>query len=716
FWVEVQPLEGANNRISWRIVDASAHRDAGAEKAELDRTIQRLRARLDGMPLGLFTMSGEGRVGFVNAPLEKELGYEAGGLARISEPFSVRDMFYHGETLLPGDGGERVPVGRWHPLRLRRRHGKAVPVHVLLTRDDGEGNENGDFLCAVAPDTHIAGDLHTRSEGAAAAADAESAIARFAAFFDKAPVAILLTDFEGRIVQANQAAEQLTGCEVKSGSGLAGLFAGEHRDALKSLLESLAQGEPAAEPLEARLAGDGRAALVHASLMPGGPGRPAGAMLYLVDITEQRNLEMQFAQSQKMQAVGQLAGGIAHDFNNLLTAIIGFSDLLLSRHRVGDPSFKDLNHIKQNATRAANLTRQLLAFSRQQTLRPQVIQLTDALADLSILLRRLLGERIKLEMVHGRDLGLVKVDRGQLEQVIINLAVNARDAMPEGGKLTIRTGKVESDGTPLPEGPVIPKGEYVTLEVSDTGTGMSEDVLGKIFEPFFTTKGVGEGTGLGLSTVYGIVEQTGGFIFPESKVGRGTTFRIYLPRHAEAAEEAPSAAEEAERPARDLTGRETILLVEDEDTVRTFAARALKSRGYEVLEAPNGEDALEVMEGREDGIDLLVTDVVMPVMDGPALVKKIREKDGDLPIVYMSGYAETGFRKDMESSEDMHFLPKPFTLKQLLSAVKEAASAARPEGGESGEGSGRSAGGKGGNGRAGAAKGNGRKARASVRA
>ncbi len=318
----------------------------------------------------------------------------------------------------------------------------------------------------------------------------------------------------------------------------------------------------------------------------------------------------------------------------------------------------------------------MLAFSRQQTLRPQVIQLTDALADLSILLRRLLGERIKLEMVHGRDLGLVKVDRGQLEQVIINLAVNARDAMRDGGTLTIRTANVESEGTPLSEGPVIPKGDYIAIEVSDTGVVMSEEVLSKIFEPFFTTKGVGEGTGLGLSTVYGIVEQTGGFIFPESKMGHGTTFRIYLPRHAQAAEEAPAAQEEGERPGRDLTGRETILLVEDEDTVRTFAARALKSRGYHVLEAPNGEDALNVMEGHESGIDLLVTDVVMPVMDGPALVKKIRERDGDLPIVFMSGYAETGFRKDMENSRDVHFLPKPFTLKQLLSAVKEAAKGA----------------------------------------
>jgi two-component system, cell cycle sensor histidine kinase and response regulator CckA len=681
FWVEVQPLEGAEGRVSWRIVDASAHRDAGAEKAELDQRVERLRSRLDTMPLGVFTMTSEGRVEYVNASLEQDLGYEPGGLAGISEPVSVREVFFRGETLLPGEDRDRdrVPEGRWHPMRLRTRRGEAVPVHILMTPFGGEAEHGGGWLCVVSPDARATGGAHPQECETVPGADA---LAPFASFFESAPVAILLTDFEGRIVQANQAAERLTGCKVVPGSGLADLFADDHRGALGGLLESLAQGESAAEPLEARLSGDGRTALVHASLTPGGPGRPAGAMLYLVDITEQRNLEMQFAQSQKMQAVGQLAGGIAHDFNNLLTAIIGFSDLLLARHRVGDPSFKDLNHIKQNATRAANLTRQLLAFSRQQTLRPQVIQLTDALADLSILLRRLLGERIKLEMVHGRDLGLVKVDRGQLEQVIINLAVNARDAMPEGGRLTIRTGNVQSDGTPLPEGPVLPRGDYVAIEVSDTGTGMSEDVLGKIFEPFFTTKGVGEGTGLGLSTVYGIVEQTGGFIFPESRLGRGTTFRIYLPRLAAEAAEAPAAQEEAERPARDLTGRETILLVEDEDTVRTFAARALKSRGYDVIEAPNGEDALRLVESHENGIDLLVTDVVMPVMDGPALVKKIREKDAGMPIVYMSGYAETSFRKDMESSEDVHFLPKPFTLKQLLSAVKEAASGTRYDGGE----------------------------------
>ena len=254
-------------------------------------------------------------------------------------------------------------------------------------------------------------------------------------------------------------------------------------------------------------------------------------IVYLLDTTDQKKLETQFAQSQKMQAVGQLAGGIAHDFNNLLTAMIGFCDLLLQRHQPGDASFADIMQIRQNANRAANLVRQLLAFSRQQTLQAKVLDVTDALTELSHLLRRLIGASIELQIVHSRDVFLVKVDQGQLEQVIINLAVNARDAMPEGGRLIIRTRNetrtaMEQRGTEI-----IPPGDYAAIEVADTGTGIPPDILQRIFEPFFSTKEVGSGTGLGLSTVYGIVRQTGGFVFVDSTVGKGTTFTILLPRY-----------------------------------------------------------------------------------------------------------------------------------------------------------------------------------------
>ncbi|MDH3792533.1 MAG: response regulator, partial [Rhodospirillales bacterium] len=391
---------------------------------------------------------------------------------------------------------------------------------------------------------------------------------------------------------------------------------------------------------------------------------------HFIDTTEQKNLEKQFVQSQKMQAVGQLAGGIAHDFNNLLTAMIGFSDLLLLRHRPGDQSFADIMQIKQNANRAANLVRQLLAFSRQQTLQAKVLNVTDILAELSHLLRRLIGENIDLKMVHGRDLGMVKADQGQLEQVIINLAVNARDAMPEGGTLTIRTGTVHLSRTTKRKGETMLAGDYTQIEVTDSGSGMTRENLDRIFDPFFTTKEVGAGTGLGLSTVYGIVKQTGGFVFVASKPGAGTTFTILLPCHAETQSDAVDAKLPAE-PVIDQSGSGTLLLVEDEDAVRAFSARALRSKGYDVLEARSGEAALELLGEQQKPIDLLITDVVMPRIDGPTLVREVRGQRPDLKVIFISGYAEDAFRKRLDQGAGIHFLPKPFSLKQLAGKVKE---------------------------------------------
>lgn len=398
-------------------------------------------------------------------------------------------------------------------------------------------------------------------------------------------------------------------------------------------------------------------------------------ILYLIDTTEQKSLELQFAQSQKMQAVGQLAGGIAHDFNNLLTAITGFSDLLLVRHGPGDQSFSDIIQIKQNANRAANLVRQLLAFSRQQTLRPKVLSITDVLAEISNLLRRLIGENIELHMNHGRDLGAVKVDQGQLEQVIINLCVNARDAMADGGNIIIKTSnisRIQSEKISA-RYKVMPPNDYVLLEVEDSGTGIAKEHLGKIFEPFFSTKEVGKGTGLGLSTVYGIVKQTDGFIFPTSEVGKGTIFSIYLPVHKSIegdVEEVRASEAVKEKPAKDLTGKASILLVEDEAAVRMFASRALKNKGYKVYEASSGDAALKILDETKGKLDLLISDVVMPQMDGPTLVRKIREKNVDLKVIFISGYAEDAFDKNL-GEEDFHFLPKPFSLKQLAEEVKE---------------------------------------------
>lgn len=392
-------------------------------------------------------------------------------------------------------------------------------------------------------------------------------------------------------------------------------------------------------------------------------------MLQFFDTSEQKRLERQFIQSQKMQAVGQLAGGIAHDFNNLLTAMIGYCDLLLQRYLPNDPAYTDVMQIKQNANRAANLVRQLLAFSRQQTLQPKVVHITDTLADLSTLLRRLIGAGIELKMIHGRDLWPVRVDVSQLEQVIINLVVNARDAITNGGMLTIRTSNYQCLTQERMGHDLVAKGDYVMIEVMDTGHGIPPEHLERIFEPFFSTKEVGEGTGLGLSTVYGIVKQTGGFVLVDSVMNEGTTFRILLPRYAGGEEEEVSGVP-PEPSLKDLTGGGTILLVEDEDAVRMFSARALREKGYRVLEADSGESALELL-GQGEHFNLLVTDVVMPKMDGPTLSKKIRDLYPDTKTIFISGYTEDTFRKNLGHDAKIHFLSKPFTLKDLASKVKE---------------------------------------------
>ncbi len=395
----------------------------------------------------------------------------------------------------------------------------------------------------------------------------------------------------------------------------------------------------------------------------------AAVLLSLKDNSEESKLKRQVAQATKMQAIGQLAGGVAHDFNNILTAIIGHCDLMLMRHTPGDSDYDDIQQIKSNSNRAAGLTRQLLAFSRQQTLRPQILQLPDIVADVSNLLKRLLGENVKLDVSHGRNLGAVRADPGQLEQVIVNLAVNARDAMPEGGTLNIQTYGVPAIKVREMRQQILPVGDYTALRVSDTGLGIPPDILAKIFEPFFTTKELGKGTGLGLSTVYGIVKQSGGYIFAESETGRGASFVIYLPVYAgsDAKDVAP-----VKPPVKrsETWGTGTVLLVEDEDMVRAVAERALVRQGYTVLTASDGEQGLEVLAGNV-AIDLLISDVVMPNMDGPAMVAQARRAFPDLPVLFMSGYAEEQLRKSIDIA-NVAFLPKPFSVNQLAEAARDA--------------------------------------------
>ena len=489
------------------------------------------------------------------------------------------------------------------------------------------------------------------------------------ALLDLLPLGLALANTDGRFIYLNKGFRKAAGL-TKDARPLypSDLVVEEDKGAVADSVRRFARGRPVTGDISVRLkcSPDEPVALTIAGAR--GLGE-AAVILSLKDNSEEDRLKRQIAQATKMQAVGQLAGGVAHDFNNILTAILGYCDLMLMRHTPGDSDYDDIQQIRSNSNRAAGLTRQLLAFSRQQTLRPQVLQLPDVISEVSNLLKRLLGETVKLQVKHGRNLGAVRADPGQLEQVIVNLAVNGRDAMPEGGTLTLQTYAVSSDDVRKMASEILPIADYAALRVTDTGTGIPQALISKIFEPFFTTKEVGKGTGLGLSTVYGIVKQSGGFIFAESEPGQGASFVIYLPVHRAPAAAPPSKAKGREKVA-DLWGSGTVLLVEDEAMVRAVAERALVRHGYSVLTAENGEAALEILGGREK-IDLMISDVVMPTMDGPTTAREARKMQPDLPILFISGYAEEQLRQSIDI-ERVAFLAKPFSVQKLAEAVRDA--------------------------------------------
>jgi two-component system cell cycle sensor histidine kinase/response regulator CckA len=472
--------------------------------------------------------------------------------------------------------------------------------------------------------------------------------------------------FTARIVEANTALGEITG-----GASRPGLVFGELVAESSRLDAGLGAAEGRAGPFEVRLAHD-NARIGHLYL-----NRQGGRLTaYLVDVSEQKQIELQLAQAQKMQAIGQLAGGVAHDFNNLLTAIQLRLDELLQRHPLGDPSYDGLNEIRQTGVRAADLVRKLLAFSRKQTVQREVLELGELISEFEVLLRRLLREDVKLVTEYGRNLPLVRADKSQLETAVMNLAVNARDAVRaagSGGTVRIRTARVTNVEAANLGYKGLPMGDMALIEVSDDGPGIPAEVVGKIFDPFFTTKPVGEGTGLGLATVYGIVKQSDGWIHVDSEPGQGAVFRIFLPVHTPVAGALPVAevVKPARQPARDLSGVGRILFVEDEDAVRGVAARLLRARGYEVIEACDGEEALELCIEHAGTIDLLISDVIMPGMDGPTLLKKARSYLGDAPVMFISGYAEAEFSDLLEGETGVTFLPKPLDIKTLAERVKQ---------------------------------------------
>ncbi len=697
--IVARPLDGPDRYCHWRFEDISERRRM--ERAMRDEQ-NKLVDFMDHAPVGLYSVDQHGRFRFVNHTLATWLQVTpeemVKGDARLRQVLGDLPTTVAPYALGPGPQGELRGE-----VMMRRRDSSLFPVAITQTvvvGDDGRALRTRSIVRNLAPEREWQKALSLSEY-------------RFQRLFAESPIGVLLLDSSFVTVECNHAFERIAGRphEAIINLPLAEIIAPAERATALDRLRDVLNGTDSPGPLVVRLVAE-REVVTHVFIKrfreephPGeshtspapssapsessdqatapssapaaAPAPGPGLVLYVIDATEQKRLEVQFAHSQKMQAIGQLAGGVAHDFNNLLTAMIGFCDLLLQRHKPGDQSFADIMQIKQNSNRAANLVRQLLAFSRQQTLQPKVLSLADVLSELSNLLGRLIGANIRLDVVHGRDLGFVKVDQGQLEQVIINLVVNARDAMPHGGTVTIRTSNVNQTKPVLRGQDEMPPGAYVAIEVSDTGTGIPRANLQRIFEPFFSTKEPGSGTGLGLSTVYGIVRQTGGFVHVDSHIGEGSTFTIYLPTleagggGAALGEPVTPEEDRTDTPAPDLTGVGTILLVEDEDAVRVFSSRALRNKGYNVFEARSGEEALHVLEQEGHKIDLTITDVVMPQMDGPTLYKHIKERWPTMKVVFVSGYTEDRLREQFSSGEPIRFLSKPFTLKVLASTVKD---------------------------------------------
>ena len=485
--------------------------------------------------------------------------------------------------------------------------------------------------------------------------------------FEDLPVPLVRFSHDGHVRKFNRKGADLIGSGLSEGVHISKLMEGLGRP-IADWLDETVSGRAVQQSEFLRLKRTDKEMFVQVALNRMSDQDETSIVAVLADATELKTLEAQFVQSQKMQAIGQLAGGVAHDFNNLLTAISGHCDLLLLRHDQGDPDYSDLVQINQNANRAAALVGQLLAFSRKQTLRPEELDLRDTMSDLTHLLNRLVGEKVRLSLSHDPVLKPIRADKRQLEQVLMNLVVNARDAMPDGGEIEIETECITLNEPLERDRVTVPVGEYVCLRVIDAGIGIPADKLQKVFEPFYTSKRTGEGTGLGLSTAYGIVKQTGGFIFVDSTLGEGTCFSIMFPV-LEGNTAAPMRTRKAELPAEPKHGDGVILLVEDEAPVRAFASRALRLRGYTVLEAESAEAALKTLEDETLSVDLFVTDVVMPGKDGPSWVREALKERPEVRVVFVSGYAEDRLSDQQDSIPNSVFLPKPFSLNDLAETV-----------------------------------------------
>ncbi|MGD9637699.1 MAG: ATP-binding protein [Alphaproteobacteria bacterium] len=652
---------------------------------------------IDFLPVGVFISNSDGKIIYANYKLADWLAFDRKEL--------------QGEIIYKFIKGDHKPE-----------------VDGLWEGEVEFQNASGvQFLSYLSQSTYDAGD-ETRVRGIVVkdimrSKDWDRALnmaeKKFRWLLEETPVGIVIADIDANIIDCNKAFSKIINKSREDilGQPVLNLIAAADKENLDANLSKIVLGATSGFHVETRLETDAKTnfgektAEIFAgpmrsySSLKNGDNDVDGLIFHFIDTTDRKNLKMQFEQAQKMQAMGQLAGGVAHDFNNLLTAIMGYADFLLQRHSAGDPSHNDIKQIQNDSRRAAALVKKLLAFSKQQALAPVMVDLTEAISDYIHYLNRMIGETVELKIFHARDLGLVRVDPTQLDQVITNLVLNAKDAMPGGGTITLKTSRIMTSEPIKKSSVVVPSGDYIALSVSDTGCGISPENVEKIFEPFFSTKGK-SGTGLGLATVYGIVQQTKGFITVESVLGEGSTFTIYFKAYDKKTDEDSLAnktsgqnkaskskeddAQETdenqltldlnrrnkkEEPVQklidtNLAGSGRILLVEDETAVRAFGARALKNKGYEVTECASGEEAMEVLEN-DSAIDLLITDMVMPGMGGATLAHFVREQFPQIKVILVSGYSEDVARDELASSKEFYFLAKPFSLVDLAAMVKK---------------------------------------------
>ncbi|HEY6158832.1 MAG TPA: PAS domain S-box protein [Gemmatimonadales bacterium] len=630
-----------------------------AEQARL-RSERRFRKLVEFSSDVITLLDSAGTILYSTQSLKPTLGYELG--EKVGQP-----VF---ELIHPDDGPAsgvlfdevlaRSDRAAKADLRIRHKDGTWRRLEVAATNrlDDPD-------VGAIVVNYH---DVTERKQAEEALREVMD---HLRALIQASPLAIYSLTTDARIRTWNAAAERIFGWPALEVIGQPlPIVPDDKEEEQRELDDRVMRGETLSGVAVTRRRRDGK--LVQLSMSAGplfdAAGSITGIMAVSADVTEVRQLEHQYRQAQKMEAVGRLAGGIAHDFNNVLTAIGGYCDLLLEDLAAEDPHREDIREIRKAADRAAALTRQLLAFSRHQVLSPRLVDLNELVADMRSMLERLLGEDVVLQVVPGADLGTVHADPGQLEQVVMNLAVNARDAMPEGGRLTIATADVQLDASYAELHLAAEPGPYVMLAVTDTGTGMDEHTRAHLFEPFFTTKEKGKGTGLGLATVYGIVKQSGGYVWVCSERGKGTTFKVYLPRVA--GTDQPAGVAPAE-PAW-LRGTETILLAEDDATVRTVVREALERLGYTVLEAANAEAAIQAGERHQGPIHLLLTDVVMPAQSGGQLAARLRRARPEMRVLFMSGYPDDAVVRGSKTQPGVTYLQKPFGRDSLARTVRRA--------------------------------------------